>query len=250
MLEKSRPPRKRSAGSKARSNSNTEGSPGTAEILAELERLGDPANVEGMARYGIVSTCAFGVAAPDIRALAKKVGRNQALAEEVWKTGIHDARVLACFLSEPKVMSARTMDAWIRDFDNWAVCDAACFHAFDRTPHAYAKAREWTHRTAEFERRAGFALMASLAVHDKKAPDEAFLPFLEDIRAAADDSRNFVKKAVNWALRQIGKRKSETLAAKAMELARELKSSGVAAARWIGSDAVREFEKRAMIESR
>ncbi|MFN7921519.1 MAG: DNA alkylation repair protein [Bryobacteraceae bacterium] len=211
-------------------------------ILDELAAKGDPVNVEGMARFGIVAKKVFGVGMTALRPIARREGRDPELAAALWDSGWHESRVLACFVADPKRFTATEAERWMREFDNWAVCDAACFHLFDKTPWAYAKARVWSRRKREFERRAGFALMASLAVHDKKAGDEAFLPFLEDIERAADDERNFVKKAVNWALRQIGKRNSK-LREKAVESAERIRAMDSKAARWIASDALREFQK-------
>ena len=177
-----------------------------ADILKKLESFANPRNVEGMARYGITSAKAFGVSAPTLKAIAKEVGRDHALARELWASGIHDARVLACLIDDPANVSARQMDRWAKAFDNWAVCDGACLHLFRYTPFAHAKCVEWSSRKEEFVKRAAFSLMACLAVGDKQAADAAFLKFLPLIKREAIDERNGVKKAVNWALRQIGKR--------------------------------------------
>ena len=144
--------------------------------------------------------------APNLRRLAKEIGREHDLAGELWRTGIHDARILATLIDDPAQVTVRQMEQWAADFNSWAVCDAACCCLFDKTPHAWGKAVEWTEREEEYVKRAGFVLMAALAVHDKKAPDEQFEAFLPLIARHATDERNFVKKAVNWALRQIGKR--------------------------------------------
>ena len=200
------------------------------DILRWLERRGTRRNVAGMARYGIVSPRAFGVSMATMRPLVRRLGRDHALALALWKTGWHEARVLAAFVDEPGKVTRSQMNAWAADFDNWAVCDSTCFHLFDRTPPAWEKARQWAASPREFVRRAGFVLMASLALHDKSAPDEEFEKFLPLIRRAADDERNFVSKAVNWALRQIGKR-NLALREAAVALAGDLASSSEAAAR-------------------
>jgi 3-methyladenine DNA glycosylase AlkD len=205
--------------------------------------MGEPRNVEGMARFGIVSAKAFGVGMTGLQPIAHREGRNTELAEELWKAGWHESRVLACLIADPASFPAATAERWVKDFDNWAVCDAACWHLFDRTPFGWKKARVWARRKDEFVRRAGFALMASLAVHDKKAVNEQFLPFLEDIERVATDERNFVKKAVNWALRQIGKR-NPVLLVHAKETAERIRKIASPSARWIAADALREWAKR------
>ncbi|MEZ5355585.1 MAG: DNA alkylation repair protein [Bryobacteraceae bacterium] len=213
----------------------------TAEsILAELRSLADPRNVEGMARFGIRSGKMLGIGVTALRKLARRIGRGQVLAEQLWKSGIHEARVLACFLAEPDRITESVAEDWVRDFDNWAVCDAACWHLFDKTPWAWKKAREWSSRDEEFVRRAGFAIMAALAMHDKQASDARLLRFLPLIRRAATDERNFVKKAVNWALRQIGKR-NQSLNAAAIAEAERIARIDSRAARWIARDALREL---------
>jgi len=210
------------------------------EILDRLRSLGDPRNVEGMARYGIRTKKAFGVSAPHLRQLAKELRKDHDLADQLWRTGVHDARVLAALIDDPALVTPRQMDRWAKDFDTWAVCDSACGCLFDKTPYAWDKAVEWIEREEEYVRRAGFVLMAALAVHDKKAPNERFEAFLSLIESHATDERNFVKKAVNWALRQIGKRNLHLngLAIRAGERIRRIDSK---AARWIAADALREL---------
>ena len=195
-----------------------------------------------MARYAIPSDHALGVSVGDIRKLGKELGRNQRLAEALWKTRVYEVRMLACFVADPATITPATMDRWTRDFDNWAICDTACFHLFDRTPHAWKKVALWSRRAAEFERRAAFALIASAALHDKQAPDQEFLRSLTLIERASTDERNFVKKAVSWALRGVGRRNPK-LKAKALALARRLAKSSDATARWIGKDAVRDLTR-------
>jgi 3-methyladenine DNA glycosylase AlkD len=211
-----------------------------AEILAEFERLGNPANVAGMARYGIRSARALGVTAPVIRGRAKALGRDHALALALWETGVLETRALACLVDEPARVTRSQMERWARDFDSWALCDCACSVLFDRTPFAVEKARAWSGRTAEYVKRAGFVLMAALTVHDKRAPDALFLAFLPIIEAEADDGRNMVKKGVNWALRQIGKRNLR-LNREAVAVCDRLRVRTSPAARWVASDARREL---------
>ena len=210
------------------------------DILAWLERKGTKRNREGMARYAIVAPKSFGVSVGDLRALGKKLGHDQKLAEALWKTGWYEARMLATFVADPAKTTPALMDRWARDFDNWAICDTACFHLFDRTPHAFRKIRQWSSRREEFVKRAAFALLASVALHDKKGPDAPFLATLPLIERAAADERNFVKKGVSWALRGVGRR-SKALHGPSVALARTLAASESPAARWVGKDALREL---------
>ena len=199
-----------------------------------------------MARYGIPSDNASGVSVADIRLLAKKLGRNHALALGLWETGNYEARMLAPFIDEPARVTPAQMERWCRDFDSWAICDALCFHLFDKTPHAWQKIAKWSTRREEFVKRAAFALLASVALHDKTAPDAPFLKSFVLIERAATDDRNFVKKAVSWALRGIGKRNS-ALHAAAVKLARRLADSPNPAARWTGKDALRDLATAATL---
>jgi 3-methyladenine DNA glycosylase AlkD len=203
--------------------------------------------LDGMARYAIPSDNAFGVAVGDIRALGKQLGRNHELALALWETGVYEARMLTAFVAEPARITSAEMDRWCRDFDSWGICDALCFHLFDRTPHAWAKIEKWAGRKEEFVKRAAFALLASLALHDKRAPDAPFLESLPLIERAASDERNFVKKGVSWALRGIGRR-NPALNAAAVNLARRLAASPEAAARWVGKDALRDLTSPAMVK--
>jgi 3-methyladenine DNA glycosylase AlkD len=193
-----------------------------------------------MARYGIPADNAFGVSVADIRVLGRRLGRNQDLAAALWETGVYEARMLTSFVGEPARLTSAQMDRWCRDFDSWAICDSLCFHLFDRTPHAWTKVERWSDKRQEFVKRAAFALLASLAVHDKQAADAEFVERLVLIERAATDERNFVKKGVNWALRTVGKRNA-ALNAAAVTLARRLADSPEAAARWVGKDALREL---------
>ncbi|OHB63702.1 MAG: DNA alkylation repair protein [Planctomycetes bacterium RBG_13_60_9] len=210
------------------------------EILDKLRSLGDPNAAEGMARYGIHTANAWGVSAPKLRKLAKEIGRDHLLATRLWRSGMLEARALAALIGEPAKVTPRQMESWAKDFDSWAVCDAACGCLFDKTPYAWDKAVEWTARPEEYVKRAGFVLMAALAVHDKKAPDERFEAFLPLLVTHATDNRNFVKKAVNWALRQIGKR-NRRLNRLAIQTAKEIRRLDSRSARWIAADALREL---------
>jgi 3-methyladenine DNA glycosylase AlkD len=214
--------------------------PDVAEILAWLERRGSKRNRDGMARYAIVADKVFGVSVGTLRAYGKRLGRNHELALALWKTRWYEARMLACVVDDPARVTTAQMDAWCRDFDNWAITDHACFHLFDKTPHAWKKIGQWAKRKNEFEKRAAFALLASVALHDKQAPDALFSRALLLIERAATDPRNFVKKGVSWALRLIGRR-SRVLHAEVLALSEKLAASSDAAARWIGKDVVREL---------
>ena len=209
-------------------------------MLTWLKRHSSKRNRDGMARYAIPSDYAFGVSVSDIRVLAKRLGRNHKLAAALWKTGWYEARMLTSFVDEPASVTPVQMDRWARDFDNWAICDTICFHLFDRTPHAWRKVAEWCDRREEFVKRAAFALLWGLTVHDKSAADAQFVESLAFIERAATDERNFVKKAVNMALRAIGKR-NPALNAVAVASARRLASSTQATERWVGKDALREL---------
>ena len=214
--------------------------------LAWLERRGSKRNRDGMARYGIVADKVFGVSVGDLRRYAKRLGRSHELAAALWDSGWYEARMLAAFVDDPALVTSRQMDQWCRGFNNWAICDTHCFVLFDRTPYAWRKIDAWARRKDEFVRRAAFALLASLTVHDKRADDERFLHGLRLVEAAASDERNFVKKAVNWALRSIGKR-NLALHAAAVGVAERLARSTNAAPRWIGKDALRELTSPAVI---
>ena len=193
-----------------------------------------------MARYAIPSDHAYGVAMKDIRSLGKTLGCNQTLAVALWNTGVYEARMLASMVGDPQLLTPAQMDRWCRDFDNWAFCDTMSFNLFDRSPHAWAKVAEWSVRRKEFEKRTAFALLWSLTVHDKTADDERFVGGLALIEREAGDERNFVKKAINMALRAIGKR-NRALNAAAIDVARRLAGSENASARWVGKDALREL---------
>ncbi len=211
------------------------------EIIKKLRSMANRRNVDGMARYGINPKNTLGISVYILRDLAKQIPKNHALAAKLWDSGIHEAKILACYIDDPgKVMSGQ-MEKWVKDFDSWDVCDQVCTSFFDQTRHAHGKAAEWSLRREEFVKRAGFALMAGLAVHDRQASDRAFKKFLPLIKRAADDERNYVKKAVNWALRNIGKR-NLALNRAAIETAKEIQKIDSRAARWIAADALRELK--------
>ncbi|MCL6096979.1 MAG: DNA alkylation repair protein [Bacteroidetes bacterium] len=210
------------------------------EIIEELRKHYNPRNLEGMARYGINVDKAFGVNVPVLRALAKRIGTDHKLALRLWESGYHEARHIATMIDDPKLVTKTQMNKWVHDFNSWDICDGACSNLFRFTPHAFDKIFEWTERKKEFIRRTGFSLIAYLAVHDKKRDDKDFLKFLPLIKKHSVDERNFVKKAVNWVLRQIGKR-SKFLNKEALKLATEIKSLDSKSAKWIANDAIREL---------
>lgn len=222
-----------------------------AEVLDKLESLGSPDNVVGMARFGITTPKSFGIPTPVLkqaaREIKKQVEDRHAFALELWETGIYDARAVAFLIDDPKQVTERQMDAWALDFDNWATVDGVCGYLFCRTPFAYKKAVEWSERNEEFVKRAAFSLMAYIAVHDKKAADEQLAPFLPLIEKHSDDDRNFVRKAVNWALRQIGKR-NLNLNKLAVLTAERIQTRDTKAARWIAADALNEFRGEKVLE--
>ena len=211
------------------------------QAVVRLKSMGDPKAVERMARFGIQSSNSFGVSVPKLRTLAREVGRDHLLALKLWETGLHDARLLASMVDDPEQVTIDQMDKWVGDFDSWDVVDGSCGNLFDKTPFAVVKAREWCKREEEFVKRAGFVLMAELAVHDKHAKDKLFLDFLPLIIAGASDKRSFVKKAVNWSLRQVGKRNLRLNKA-AVSTALKIQKTGSGAAKWVASDALRELK--------
>jgi 3-methyladenine DNA glycosylase AlkD len=218
----------------------------TERLLAALRAHANPANVAGMARYGIRTAGTLGVPMPVLRRLAKEAGRDHRVAEELWQSGIHEARILATLVDDPARVTARQMDRWARGLDSWDVCDQACQNLFRYTPMAFAKAAQWAGAKPEFVRRAGFSLMAGLAVKATNAEDAQFAAFLPLIAAAAGDERNLVRKAVNWALRQVGKR-NRRLHRLAMATAMEIAAQGSRPARWIAADALRELRDPAVV---
>jgi 3-methyladenine DNA glycosylase AlkD len=213
------------------------------EILQKLKSLSNPENVKGMARYGINQKNNLGISIYQLRPLAKEIGTNHALALKLWDSQIHDAKLLACFIDDPKKITADQMDAWAEDFDSWDICDQACTSLFDLSPLAYEKVYQWADHEKEFIKRAAFSLIAGLAVHDKSATDQDFEHFLPILLKHSVDDRNYVKKSVNWALRNIGKR-NLSLNKKAIETAKEIQKMNSKSARWIASDAIRELSSQ------
>jgi 3-methyladenine DNA glycosylase AlkD len=212
-----------------------------SEVIDELERLGDPAIVEGMKRFGVPTEHALGISAPQLRSLAKRIGQDQELSLKLWKTGILEARAIAALIGDPNEVTWRQMGKWVKDFDSWAVCDACCGILFVRTPYALRAAFQWCRSGKEFVKRAGFVMMAEAAIHLKSLDDREFLPMLKEIRRGAVDERNFVRKAVNWALRQIGKRNSR-LNRLCIGEAKRIQAGSSRSARWIANDALRELQ--------
>lgn len=213
--------------------------------INHLRSLSDPNAVKGMARFGINPKHTFGISIPELRRIAKQIGSNHLLALGLWKSGVHEARILASMIDDPERVTEDQMDDWAEDFDSWDVCDQCCGNLFDRTRFAHKKAVQWSSRSEEFVKRAGFALMAALAVHDKEMPDARFLRFLPLIKRQSMDERNFVKKAVNWALRQVGKRNTRLNQA-AIAVAKQIHELDSKSARWVASDALRELESTAV----
>jgi 3-methyladenine DNA glycosylase AlkD len=215
------------------------------EVLDRLKSLSNPKAVEGMAKFGINPKNTFGVSIPTLRDMAKEIGVDHILAQQLWNSGFHEARILAGMIDDPKRVMEAQMESWVQDFDSWDICDQCCSNLFDKTRFAFPKAIEWSRRNEEFVKRAGFVLMAALAVHAKRAKDAEFLKFLPLIKRESVDKRNFVKKAVNWALRQIGKRNLKLNKA-AVETAKDIQRLDSKSAKWIASDALRELNSPAV----
>ena len=215
------------------------------DVLTMLEIKAKPDQLAGMARYGISTEKRLGVSIPEIRKIAKEIGKNHDLALELWKTGLSEAMILASMVDEPEKVTEKQMEEWVTGFNSWDVCDQVCMNLFDKHPFVWKKILDWSKRDEEFVKRAAFALLACLSVHDKKAEDQKFLAFLPVIKRESGDDRNFVKKAVNWSLRNIGKRNSN-LNRVAINVAVEIQQIDSKASRWVGSDAVRELESDAV----
>ncbi len=226
------------------------------EILKKLNSLANKTNTLGMKRFGITpKSKLLGIHIYTLRPMVNQIKKTASdkddlhnLALKLWKTGIHEARLLAVFIEDTKNVTEEQMESWVSDFDSWDICDQATTSLFDKTPLAYKKAIEWSKREKEFEKRAGFSLMAGLVVHDKKAVDKKFYPFFDAIKREATDDRNYVKKAVNWALRNLGKFKNENLYNLAVKTANELKKIDSKTAYWIASDALRELNSEKIIK--
>ncbi|MCK4829471.1 DNA alkylation repair protein [bacterium] len=211
------------------------------DILKKLQAKAKPANVEGMAKFGIVAEKRMGVSVPDMRKIAKETGKNHNLALELWKTGIPEARIVAALVGDPEKLTEKQMEDWVKDINSWDICDQVCMNLFEKSPYAEQKIFEWSAREEEFVKRTAYALIACLAWHDKDASDQAFTKYFPVIKNGSTDDRNFVKKAVNWALRNIGKRNIELNQA-AIQVAREIQAVDSKSARWIASNAIRELE--------
>ena len=216
-----------------------------AEALALLHAAARPAELAGMARFGIVGAGRLGLSVPSMRRIAKALGTEHELALALWDTGIPDARIVAGMVADPALLGSERMDRWALGFDSWDVCDQVCGSAFRASPLAWEKVRDWADRSEEFVRRAAFALLATLAVHDRISGDARFIQALGHIEAASDDDRNFVRKAVNWALRNVGKRNA-ALNEAAIACALRIRERGTRAARWIAADALRELRGEAV----
>jgi len=210
------------------------------KILEKLKSLSNPIAIEGMAKFGITPKKTYGVSIPLLRKMAKEIGKDHKLALQLWDIDIRETRILASMIDEPDLVTEEQMEKWVRDFDCWEVCDQVCQNLFTYTKFAYKKVVEWSKRDEEFVKRAGFALMAWLAFKDKKADDVKFEKFFPIIKKESTDERNYVKKAVNWALRQIGKR-NMNLNRKAIEVAKEIQKINSKTAKWIARDAIREL---------
>lgn len=217
------------------------------EVLARLGSISDRTRLAGMSRYGIRVDRALGVSMPEMRAFAKTIGKDHRLAVDLWRTGVHEARIMASLLADPKLLTEKEMEEMVRDLDSWDVCDQCCSNLFSRSPVALRKALEWTGREPEFQKRAGFATMAALAVHDKKLGEKEIDLMLQATVRESHDDRNYVRKAVNWALRQIGKRDlgSNRMA---IEAAERMMVKGDRASRWVAADALRELRSEAVQE--
>lgn len=217
------------------------------DIIGELESLSNPEDIAGMARFGIKSNKAYGVRMPELTRIAREVGKNHQLAEELWRHGYTETRILACMVDDPKEVTEEQMERWALEFNSWDVCDQCCMKLFRKTPYAYQKIEEWSALDEEFVKRAAFTLIATLAVHDKKADDEKFEELFSLIIRESGDERNFVKKAVNWALRQIGKRNLD-LNRKAIAVAEKIDQLNSRSAKWIAKDAIRKLESDKVLE--
>lgn len=216
-----------------------------AKIIEKLEALSNPKVIDGMSKYGIAPKKTYGVSIPNLRKIAKEIGKDHELAQKLWEMGIRETMILATMIDDPDLVTEEQMERWAKDFTYWEICDQCCQNLFAKTKFAYKKAIEWSSRDEEFVKRAGFVIMARLAVSDKKASDGVFESFLPIIKRESTDNRNFVKKAVNWALRQIGKR-NLNLNKKAIETAKEIQKIDSKSAKWIASDAIRELTSEAV----
>ena len=214
--------------------------PTSEEIIKVLKSRANPKNVEGMARFGITPDNCFGVCTPDLFEIARRVKHDHKLAQKLWKSGNREARLVACFMDDPDLVTEKQMDDWVKGFNSWDICDGCCLHLFSSSKAAHKKAREWSKRKEEYVKRAGYVMMATLTVHDKEASDAKFRAYFPLIVKGSTDERNFVKKAVNWALRQIGKR-NLALNKEAIAVAKRIQKIDSRSARWVAADALREL---------
>ncbi len=219
--------------------------PSVDEILQKLKSMANPDNVKGMSKFGMTAENRLGISIPDLRKMAKETGKDHKLTLELWRTGIPEARIMASMIGEPEKLTEKQMESWVKGFNSWDVCDQVCLNLFEKTPLAWKKIHDWSEREEEFVKRAAFSLIACLAWHNKDMPDERFFELFPLIKRGATDERNFVKKAVNWALRHIGKRNPNSNKA-AIKVAKEIREIDSKAARWIASDAIRELESEAV----
>ncbi len=217
----------------------------TGDVLNKLRKKARPDQLKGMARYGIVIEKRLGVSVPEMRRLAKELGKNHKLALSLWKTGIPEAKIIAAMIDDPEKVTENQMEDWVKDINSWDVCDQVCMNLFEKTPLAWKKIRDWSKREEEFVKRTAYSLIACLAWHDKEADDVKFIKLLPVIEFGATDERNFVKKAVNWALRNIGKR-NRKLNKAGINAARKIGRINSKAARWVASDAIRELTSDAV----
>lgn len=217
------------------------------EVLDKLNKKAKPDQLEGMARFGIVGDQRMGVSVPDMRKVAKEIGKDHQLALELWDTGIPEAMIVAGMVAEPDKLTESQMEDWVVDINSWDICDQVCMNLFEKSAYVEQKIYEWSEREEEFVKRTAFALIACLAWHDKDANDQAFTKYFPVIKNGSMDDRNFVKKAVNWALRNIGKRNIELNQA-ALQVAREIQAVDSKSSRWIASNAIRELESEKVQE--
>jgi 3-methyladenine DNA glycosylase AlkD len=212
------------------------------DIVLKLKSNANPANLDGMARYGMDTTNRLGISIPFLRELAKEIGKNHKLALELWKKGIDETRILASMIGEEDKLTEKQCEAWVADFNSWDVCDQVCMNLFEKMPFAEKKIKEWSEREEEFVKRTAFSLIACIAWHNKELPDKELMKFLKIIKKGAKDERNYVKKAVSWALRNIGK-KNKNLNKEVIKFAKELEKSNLKSAKWIARDTLRDIQR-------
>lgn len=215
------------------------------EVLNQLKEQADPAQLDGMRRYGMATNNRLGVKVPEMRKIAKTIDQDHDLALALWETGVAEARIVAGMIADPLKLTEKQMDAWVKDIESWDVCDQLCMNLLEKSPYAHKKILEWSRRDEEFVRRAAYALIACLAWHDRQEGDDFFVSMLATIKKGSTDQRNFVKKAVSWALRNIGKR-NIFLNHQAIRTAEEIAKIDSRSARWIATDALRELQSESI----